>query len=220
MNDSDGYSRKREAMVEKQLIGRGIKDERVITTMRKVKRHLFVDEVFRDKAYNDSPLPIGEKQTISQPYMVAFMSEILGLNGNEKVLEIGTGSGYQTAVLSQLARQVYSVERIPSLLIKTRKLLESLEYHNIALKIADGTLGWKDGAPYNAIMVTAGGPEMPRGMVDQLAVGGRLIIPIGNEEKQTLRKLVKTRSGVRETVHLNCTFVKLVGIYGWREAPA
>jgi len=220
MNADNAYSRKRKEMVEKQLISRGIKDERVIKTMSELPRHLFVDEVLRDKAYNDSPLPIGEKQTISQPYMVAFMTEMLKLDGTEKVLEIGTGSGYQTAVLSRLARQVYSVERIPSLLIKARKVLESLEYHNIALKISDGTLGWKDGAPYNAIMVTAGGPEMPRSLVDQLAIGGRLVIPIGDEEKQTLHKLVKTRLGVRETVHMHCTFVKLGGMYGWRETHA
>jgi protein-L-isoaspartate(D-aspartate) O-methyltransferase len=213
----DAYTRRRVEMVEKQIIGRGIRDELVIEVMREIPRHLFVDEALQDKGYGDFPIPIGEKQTISQPYMVAVMTEMLELTGSEKVLEIGSGSGYQTAVLSRLAEKVYSVERIPQLLIRARQTLEKLEYHNVALKIADGTLGWKDYAPYDAIIVTAGSPEIPKSLVDQLAMGGRMVIPIGDEEKQILHKLVKTKLGVRESVHTKCTFVKLIGQYGWKE---
>lgn len=219
MTTDDAHSRRRTEMVEKQIIGRGIRDERVIEVMRELPRHLFVEEPLQDRGYGDFPIPIGEKQTISQPYMVALMSEMLELKGGEKVLEIGSGSGYQTAVLCKLAAQVYSVERIPELLMKARQMLERLDCHNVALKIADGTLGWKDYAPYDAIIVTAGAPDAPKALMDQLAVGGRMVIPIGDEEKQVLHKFVKTRLGARETIHTECTFVKLIGQYGWKETP-
>jgi len=205
-------------MVEKQLRAKGIKDPRVLEAMGELPRHLFVEEVFREKAYGDFPMPIGQKQTISQPYMVALMSELLELKGGEKVLEIGTGSGYQAAVLGRLATQVYTVERIPELLIRARKRLESLGIHNVAMKIADGTLGWKDYAPYDAIMVTAGSPDIQKPLLDQLALGGRMIIPVGDENTQVLRKIVKTKFRLVETTHTECTFVKLVGQYGWEEA--
>jgi len=206
-------------MVKKQLIGRGIRDERVLSAMGGIPRHKFVEEAFRERSYGDYPMPIGEKQTISQPYMVAIMSELLSLVGTEKVLEIGAGSGYQTAVLSRLAAQVYSVERIPQLLMKARQTLEEIDCHNVALKIADGTLGWKDYAPYDAILVAAGAPDAPKALVDQLAMGGRMVIPVGDEERQVLHKIVKTKFGLRETVHTQCSFVKLIGQFGWKEAP-
>ncbi|GMT43027.1 MAG: protein-L-isoaspartate O-methyltransferase [bacterium] len=213
----DVYAHLRSEMVKKQIVNRGIKDEKVIEAMGTVPRHMFVEEIFIDKAYGDFPLPIGGKQTISQPYMVALMVEMLELASTDKVLEIGTGSGYQAAVLSRLAEQVYSVERVPALSMNARKIMESFGYHNVALNIADGTLGWKDYAPYNAIVVAAGGLEVPKCLVDQLAVGGRLVIPVGDGEKQVLHKLVKTRLTVRKTVHTTCTFVKLIGRHGWQE---
>jgi len=213
----DAYSRPRQEMVKKQIASRGIRNPRVLAAMQEAPRHLFVPPEFRGKAYADCPLPIGEKQTISQPFMVAFMTELLDLKGDEKVLEIGTGSGYQTAVLCRLAEQVYSVERIPPLLIKARKVLESLDIHNVALKVFDGTMGWKDYAPYDAILVTAGGPEAPQPLIDQLKTGGRLVMPIGGKIRQVLHKLVKTESGIRKTTHSPCTFVNLIGEYGWKE---
>lgn len=206
-------------MVEKQLVGRGITDERVLKAMGEIPRHKFLEEALRERSYGDYPIPIGEKQTISQPYMVAIMSEMLNLTGSEKVLEIGSGSGYQTAVLSKLAAQVYSVERIPRLLMKARQTLEEIDIHNVALKIADGTLGWKDYAPYDAILVTAGAPEVPKALLDQLAMGGRMVLPVGDEERQVLHKIVKTKFGIRESIHTQCSFVKLIGQFGWKEAP-
>ncbi|MBI5179630.1 MAG: protein-L-isoaspartate(D-aspartate) O-methyltransferase [Nitrospinae bacterium] len=204
-------------MVDTQLIRRGIKDPRVIEAMRLVPRHLFVEEALGFKAYDDYPLPIGEKQTISQPYMVAVMCEHLELKGTEKILEIGTGSGYQTAVLSLLAARVYSIERIAPLLFKSRKVIESLGIHNVALKVGDGTIGWKDYAPYDAVIVSAGGPEVPKPLVDQLADGGKLVIPVGGETGQVLETVIKTPTGLRTLENTPCNFVKLVGQYGWPE---
>jgi protein-L-isoaspartate(D-aspartate) O-methyltransferase len=207
-------SRKR--MVETQLKARGIKDRRVIDAMLKVPRHIFVEEAMAAQAYNDSPLPIGEKQTISQPYMVALMTELLELAGKEKVLEIGTGSGYQAAVLALLADRVYTMERIRPLAMKARKALDSLGLLNINIKISDGTLGWKEEAPFDAIIVTAGAPEIPTVLTDQLAVGGRLIIPVGDQYVQTLVRITKQEDGslLRENL-IGCRFVKLVGKFGW-----
>lgn len=216
-NSSDIYTKQRLAMVEQQLVRRGIHDEKVLAAMRRVPRHVFVDEALRFKAYDDYPLPIGEKQTISQPFMVAAMSEMLELKGGEKVLEIGTGCGYQTAVLSLLVAQVYSIERIAPLLFKARKTLEGIGIHNVALKVADGTLGWNDFAPYDAILVAAGGPEVPKPLLEQLAIGGRIIIPVGGESEQVLKRIMRTPYGYEETASTPCTFVKLVGQYGWRE---
>lgn len=213
----DAVSRSRREMVETQLRSRNITDSRVLDAMTEAPRHLFVPEEFRHKAYNDCPLPIGENQTISQPYMVAVMTQLLELKGTEKALEIGTGSGYQTAVLGLLAEQVYSVERIPALLSKARQTIESLNYGNIAMKVFDGTLGWSDFAPYDVILVTAGGPAIPDTLIDQLKTGGRLVIPTGDRKKQVLKKIVKTPSGKRETTHEACTFVKLIGKHGWEE---
>ncbi len=211
------YDAERKIMVEEQLVGRGIRDRRVLDAMGKVPRHLFVEEALRSRAYGDYPLPIGEKQTISQPYMVALMTESLELKGNEKVLEIGTGSGYQSAVLAELCEKVYSVERIKSLAVKARDRLDSLGYLNVAIKIFDGTYGWIEHAPYDAIIVTAGAPDIPKSLIDQLAVGGRMVIPIGDEFSQTLVKLEKGRDGITTTNICGCVFVKLVGNHGWKE---
>ena len=211
------YESDKKIMVEEQLIGRGIRDRRVLDAMGKVPRHLFVEEALRSRAYGDYPLPIGEKQTISQPYMVALMTESLELKGNEKVLEIGTGSGYQSAVLAELCEKVYSVERIKSLAVKARDRLYSLGYLNIAIQIFDGTYGWIEHAPYDAIIVTAGAPDIPKSLIDQLAVGGRMVIPIGDEFSQTLVKLEKGRDGITTTNICGCVFVKLVGNQGWKE---
>jgi protein-L-isoaspartate(D-aspartate) O-methyltransferase len=211
------YASKRQQMVDTQILSRGIKNGRVITAMRKVPRHLFLDEALRSQAYEDSPSPIGEKQTISQPYIVALMTELLELKGKEKVLEIGTGSGYQTAVLAELAEQVYSVERIPSLAKRARKLLDELKYTNILINIGDGTLGWREHSPYDAIIVTAAAPYPPPALLDQLKTGGRLAVPIGEEFEQDLMIYMKEKDGSYSKENYGgCRFVKLIGDEGWR----
>lgn len=204
-------------MVEEQIISRGIKDPKLIDAMRKVPRHLFVEEALQSQAYNDHPLPIGEKQTISQPYMVALMTEALQLTGKEKILEIGTGSGYQTAILAEIAGKVFSIERIRSLAIKARKLLYELGYFNVEIKIFDGTFGWAEEAPFDAIIVTAGSPDIPQPLVDQLAIGGRLVIPLGDPSIQDLIRIIKTEEGTKREDLGGCRFVKLIGRYGWNE---
>ena len=183
--------------------------------MKKVPRHLFVEEALQSQAYSDHPLPIGEKQTISQPYMVALMTEALLLTGKEKVLEIGTGSGYQTAILAELSAKVFSVERIRSLAIRARKLLHDLGYFNVEIKIFDGTVGWTDESPFDAIMVTAGSPDIPQPLIDQLKVGGRMAIPVGDPYVQDLIRITKTEEGVKKEDFGGCRFVKLIGKYGW-----
>jgi protein-L-isoaspartate(D-aspartate) O-methyltransferase len=206
----------RKRMVETQVIGRGIQDRRVIDAMLKIPRHLFVEEAMAAQAYNDSPLPIGERQTISQPYMVALMSELLELKGKERVLEIGTGSGYQAAVLAVLADRVYTMERIRPLAMRARKVLDSLGLLNVNIKVDDGTCGWEEEAPFDAIIVTAGAPEIPEALVKQLAPGGRLVLPVGNQISQTLIKVLKGQDGalsVEESI--GCRFVKLIGKHGW-----
>lgn len=207
-------SRKR--MVETQIVAKGITDRRVIDTMLKLPRHLFVQEAMASQAYNDTSLPIGEKQTISQPYMVALMTEMLGLTGVERVLEIGTGSGYQAALLSYLVRRVYTIERIPSLASKARKLFDSLGLTNISMKIDDGSVGWASEAPFDAIIVTAGAPEIPQALVGQLLPDGRLLVPVGDHSSQMLT-LVKRSDDGSFTVEKStpCRFVKLIGSEGW-----
>jgi protein-L-isoaspartate(D-aspartate) O-methyltransferase len=202
-------------MVEDQIISRGIKDARVIAAMRKVPRHLFVEEALQSQAYSDHPLPIGEKQTISQPYMVALMTEALQLKGNEKVLEIGGGSGYQTAILAELSGKVFSIERIRSLAIRARQLLYELGYYNVELKIFDGTYGWMEEAPFDAIVVAAGAPDIPQPLLDQLAMDGRLVIPVGDAYVQDLIRVTKTVEGIKREDLGGCRFVKLIGRYGW-----
>lgn len=210
------FDRIRRKMVETQIVGRGISDKRVIDAMLKVPRNIFVEEAMAAQAYSDSSLPIGEKQTISQPYMVALMSEMLQLSGKEKVLELGTGSGYQTAILAELADRVYTVERIRPLALRARKALDRLHYLNVNLKIGDGTDGWASESPFDAILVTAGAPDVPAHLVDQLAPGGRLVIPVGNQSDQTLIRITKDDSGaVACEESIPCRFVKLIGKYGW-----
>ena len=205
----------RARMVEEQLAKRGVGDERVLEAMRKVPRHLFVEEALRDRAYGDHPLPIGEEQTISQPYIVALMTALLELAGTEKVLEIGTGSGYQTAVLAELARRVCSIERLPRLAERARALLEGLGYDNVWIRVGGGTLGWPDEAPFDRILVTAGGPAVPPPLFQQLAEGGRMVLPLGDEANQTLTVVDKVGGEMRTRTHGECKFVKLVGKYAW-----
>ena len=211
------YATARNRMVESQLISRGIKDARVLDTMRKVPRHRFVEEALYSQAYNDHPLPIGDKQTISQPYMVALMTEALDLRGPEKVLEIGTGSGYQTAILAELAEKIYSIERIRTLSNKAQRILDDLGYFNVVLKVGDGSLGLKEESPFDAIMVTAGSPDIPQPLVDQLAMGGRLVVPVGDRYTQALMKIVRVKEGITKTDLGGCRFVNLLGTHGWKE---
>lgn len=211
------YKRLREEMVFRQLEMRGISDPLVLDAMRSVPRHLFVSEALMDQAYADYPLPIGEQQTISQPLIVAEMTQAIGIGPDDRVLEIGTGSGYQAAILSRIAFRVYTVERIYSLYARTRKLFDQLQYYNIVTRYSDGTSGWKEESPYDAIVVTAGGPEVPEPLVKQLAVGGKLIIPVGDKYTQELIKVTRTETGVKRESLGSCRFVKLIGEHGWKE---
>lgn len=204
-------------MVDDQIVGRGVKDERVLAALRRVPRHEFLPEAIRGMAYADNALPLGEGQTMSQPYMVAIMTELLGLTGAERVLEIGTGSGYQAAILAELCSKVYTVERVKSLAEKARATLDRLGYQNVAIKIYDGTYGWKEMAPFDAIMVTAGAPEIPAPLVEQLKDGGRMVIPVGERYGQTLLKVVKTAEGPITERSIPCVFVPLIGNHGWKE---
>ncbi|MEK6684510.1 MAG: protein-L-isoaspartate(D-aspartate) O-methyltransferase [Nitrospirota bacterium] len=209
------YERARLRMVDEQLVARGIKDPRVLSAMGRVPRHLFVEEALRDRAYGDHALPIGERQTISQPYMVALMTESLALKGSERVLEIGTGSGYQTAVLAELAARVYSIERIAGLADRARRLIASLDYRNVTIKVFDGTYGWKEQAPFDAILVTAGSPDVPAPLTEQLKEGGRMIIPVGDRTTQILKKVTRTAAGIEVSSMTGCVFVPLIGGHGW-----
>ena len=207
-------SRKR--MVSEQLVSKGINDKRVLAAMLKVPRHLFVEEGLWHQAYGDFPLPIGEGQTISQPYIVALMTEALHLTGGERVLEIGTGSGYQTAILAELTPSVFSIERINTMAARARKVLDALGYAHVLIRIGDGTRGWAEEAPFTAIIVTAGAPEIPTSLVEQLAVGGRLVIPVGDEFSQNLLSVTKKEKGFREDNLGGVRFVKLIGDLGWK----
>jgi len=211
----DPYEIARARMVVEQIERRGITDARVLAALRKVPRHLFVDEALRDRAYGDHPLPIGEEQTISQPYIVALMTSLLELSGSEKVLEIGTGSGYQTAVLAELARRVCSIERIGSLAARARALVEGLGYMNVWIRVGNGTLGWPDEAPFDRIVVTAGGPGVPPPLFEQLAAGGRMVLPIGAADGQTLTLVERVGGEMRTRACGDCMFVPLVGKYAW-----
>ncbi len=210
------YERQCEEMVLRQIEARGVTDSNTLAAMRTVPRHLFVSEALRDQAYGDYPLPIGEQQTISQPFIVAEMTQALSLKKDDRVLEIGTGSGYQAAVLAQIVFRVYTIERINSLYIKTRRLFDQLRYHNIITRYSDGTTGWKEEAPFDAIIVTAGAPETPETLVKQLAMGGRMVLPVGGQHAQELVKITRDEDGLHQTNLGGCRFVKLVGEYGWR----
>ncbi len=203
--------------MQDQIIARGVTTPRLIEVFKKVPRHLFVQEAMAAQAYCDGPLPIGEKQTISQPYIVALMTDLLDLTGSEHVLEIGTGSGYQTAILANLARRVWTVERIRSLAMQARKVLDSLHLLNINIKVGDGTLGWPDAGLFDAILVTAGAPAVPETLAAQLVPGGRLIIPVGDESSQTLVRITRGDDGIFQTeTGIGCRFVPLIGQQGWQ----
>ncbi len=205
-------------MVEKQVQGKGVKDTKVIEAMLRVPRHLFVEDALQSQAYSDFSLPIGEKQTISQPHTVGLMTEALELKGGEKILEIGTGSGYQAAVLAQIVHRVYSVERIISLARRARKVLDAIGCRNVHVKVTDGTFGWEDQAPFDGIIVTAGGPAVPDKYLQQLAVGGRLIVPVGQRGSQRLKRITRVAENKFDEEDLvDCRFVPLVGKHGWRE---
>ena len=212
---SHDFNLSRERMIKNQLIARGIKDERVLQAMGKIPRHLFIEDALYGEAYNDHPVPIGEKQTISQPYIVALMTEALELKGDENTLEIGTGSGYQTAILAELSSRVYTIERIKSLLGNARKLLSQLGYDTILFKAFDGTLGWKEYAPFDAIMVTAGAPHVAKPLIDQLADNGRMIIPVGDRYTQELIKVTRKGKDLEQKSLGGCRFVNLIGAHGW-----
>ncbi|MEZ4578617.1 MAG: protein-L-isoaspartate(D-aspartate) O-methyltransferase [Desulfobacterales bacterium] len=213
--DSRKYQRLRESMVKNQIEARGITDPNVLDAMRKVPRHLFVSDALMDQAYADHPLPIGEQQTISQPYIVAHMTQALALGPDDRVLEIGTGSGYQAAILAQIVFRVYTIETIRSLHMRARKLFDQLNYSNIVTRYGDGTNGWKDESPFDAIMVTAGAPDIPAPLVSQLDVGGRMVLPVGGRLTQDMVKLYRDEDGIHQTTLGGCRFVKLVGDYGW-----
>jgi len=211
------YRHARERMIKNQLIPRDIKDKLVLDAMSKVHRHVFIEKGIAEKAYGDHPLPIGNKQTISQPYIVALMTQLLRLTGNEKTLEIGTGSGYQTAILAELSDRVYTIERIRPLMEKARYLLNDLGYTNILFKYYDGTLGWQEFAPFNAIIITAGAPQIPENLVEQLIEGGRMVVPVGGKDSQELIEVFKMKNGYRTVNHGGCRFVDLIGAHGWNE---
>ena len=210
------FQRLRDMMVDSQIVARGIKDRRVLDAMRKVPRHLFLDESQWYKAYDDMALPAGEGQTISQPYMVAIMTELLELSGDEKVLEVGTGSGYQATVLGELSREVYTIERFQSLSDRAREVMRVLGYENIHLKVGDGTMGWPDAAPFDRILITAGAPEIPEPLIEQLSPGGIILAPVGDRLSQQLLKIRKVKEGLSREYHTPCVFVPLVGKFGWR----
>ncbi len=210
-----GFDLPRGRMVTEQLERRGIRDPRVLRAIAKVPRHLFVEEALIGRAYGDHPLPIGEGQTISQPYMVALMSEALELGGHERVLEIGTGSGYQTAVLAELCGKVFTIERLKSLADRAMRRLDELGYYNVLARVGDGSLGWREEAPFDAVMVTAAAPDVPPALLEQLAVKGRLVIPVGDAYTQVLRKCVREDTGMRWADLGGCVFVKLIGQQAW-----
>ena len=215
--ESIKYEHQREEMVRTQIEARGIKAPKVLAAFRRVPRHLFVSEALRDQAYGDYPLPIGEQQTISQPYIVAEMTQALDLGEDDRVLEIGTGSGYQAAILAQIVYRVYTIERIHSLYLQARYLFDKLHYHNIVMKYADGTKGWRDESPFDGIIVTAGAPQIPDVLIDQMGEGGRLVVPVGNQHTQELTKIFRDEQNIRQINLGGCRFVKLVGEYGWKE---
>ncbi len=211
------YLQARERMVQEQLVSRGIRDPGVLRAMAKVPRHLFLESELWDQAYEDHPLPIGVNQTISQPYMVALMAEALELTGAERVLEVGTGSGYAAAVLSELCAEVFTVEAVEELALKARTILSRLGYRNVSVLVGDGTLGWKEHSPYDAAVIAAAAPCIPRPLLEQLKTPGDLVFPMGEKELQTLVRIRKDKAGIREEYLGECHFVKLRGQYGWQD---
>ncbi|MEO0292813.1 MAG: protein-L-isoaspartate(D-aspartate) O-methyltransferase [candidate division WOR-3 bacterium] len=213
---SVNYKHQRERMVEEQIISRGISDERVLKAMREVPRHKFVEEGLRSAAYQDNPLPIGWEQTISQPYIVALMTELLDVDKTHKVLEVGTGSGYQAAILSLLAMSVITIERIPELYKRAKETLRKLGYNNITVVLGDGSIGYKEYAPYDRIMVTAAAPSVPEELIQQLKENGKIVIPVGNIITQELIVLRKEKDKIVTTKSIGVRFVPLKGKGGWQ----
>ncbi len=209
----------RQRMVREQLEGRGISNPRVLAAFLKVPRHVFVPEKLQHEAYADHPIPIGGGQTISQPYMVALMTQLTRLQGHERVLEIGTGSGYQLAILAELALEVYSVERVPELASQALHRVSDLGYLNVKMTSGNGSVGWPEYAPYDAIVITAAAPKIPQPLLDQLADGGRLVIPIGAPDSQTLVLAEKQQQRVHVKEITRCVFVPLIGEHGWPSEP-
>ncbi|MBI3318048.1 MAG: protein-L-isoaspartate(D-aspartate) O-methyltransferase [Candidatus Omnitrophica bacterium] len=207
----------RQRMLRDQLVARGIQDPRVLRAMGAVPRHRFVPESHQHQSYSDHPVSIGEGQTISQPYMVALMTESAAPGPASKVLEIGTGSGYQTALLAELSSQVYSIERLPVLAERAEGLLRALGYSNVHIRVGDGTLGWPEESPFDAILVDAGAPDLPQALVDQLVEGGRLVIPVGLSGSQTLTVVERSKGQVEKRELCSCLFVPLIGAQGWKE---
>ncbi len=216
----DAYSVRRRQMIDRQLIPRGISDTRVLEAMGRIPRHLFVEEALRAKAYSDNALPIGSRQTISQPYIVALMTELLKVGAEDRVLEIGTGSGYQTALLAALARTIYSVERLRPLSTRARGVMMRLGIDNVHLRVGDGTAGWPEEAPFHRILVAAGAPTVPAPLLAQLEVGGRMVIPVGDERVQEVQVVHRSAAGFRTERYDQCVFVKLIGRDGWQESDA
>ena len=212
------YTQARQRMVQEQLLERGLNDPLVLDAMRQVPRHLFVEERLRARAYEDHPLPIGEDQTISQPYMIAHMAAVLKLAPGEQVLEVGTGSGYLTAILAEQGAEVYSVEISSSLATRARQTLHELGYHKVEVHIGDGSLGWQAHAPFDAVVIGAAAPGLPRPLLDQLRMGGRLVVPMGEEDLQSLVCIWKEPGGIHEEYCGECRFVKLRGEHGWESA--
>jgi protein-L-isoaspartate(D-aspartate) O-methyltransferase len=217
MEEISEYKRERQRMVEEQFLSRDIRDKRVLDAMRKVPRHIFVPEEHRHLAYRDSPLPIGQSQTISQPYIVALMTQMLGLLGDETVLEIGTGSGYQAAVLSQVAREVHTVERHDTLAKQALACINALDIKNVSIHVGDGTRGWPPNAPYDAIIATAAAPKVPKPLLNQLGDGGRLVIPVGGRIGQYLEIWHRDGDDFRHERMVAVAFVPMLGEFGWKD---
>jgi len=215
--DEEQYLRARQRMVERQIEARGITDPRILRAMKEIPRHLFVPDTYRSAAYDDGPLPIGHGQTISQPFIVALMTDMLEIGPDDRVLEIGAGSGYQAAILGRLAREVITIERLPDIAALARRNLERVGVSNVTVVEANGTLGYAEGAPYQGIIVTAAAPEVPEPLIDQLAEGGRFVIPVGSRYMQLLEKVVKKDGQIIRTSHGGVMFVPLIGDQGWKE---
>lgn len=207
----------RKRMVEEQLVKRGIKDQNVLKAMLHIPRHYFVEEALSAQAYHDNPLSIGQGQTISQPYSVAKMTEALRLNGEEKILEIGTGCGYQTSILASIVKQVYTIERIKPLAMQARRNLKKLGFRNIVLRVGDGTRGWPEQGEFDGILIAAGSPKIPEPLINQLKIGRSLVIPVGDHDSQNLYRITRTNSKPKIENLGPCRFVKLVGMYGWEK---
>lgn len=214
--DRDSRADERQRMVDRQITARGITNPRILAAMRQIPRHFFISPPYERAAYDDNPLPIGNGQTISQPYIVALMTELLDPGLDDHILEIGTGSGYQAAILASLAKDIITIERIPAVADLARANLSKLEYTNVRLVTDDGTAGYPAGAPYNGILITAAAPMVPQPLLEQLSEGGRLVVPVGNLEIQELVKIHRTGDRFRESRHGGVRFVPLIGEYGWR----